>query len=130
MGPYIRHLANLLGLRDWTITFQAEPVVEDKQGQVQCIYGRKQAMIKLAWDASHQDPEKVRHTVVHELLHCHLDPISRVVENVETNLGEALYGVVRCSHRDAIEWAVDGIADAVAPLLPLPVKAKRKGKTA
>ncbi len=130
MGEYIRHLADLCGLRDWTITLAAQPTDAGNNGQVACTYGRKQATIQLAHDWPDKDPEEVRHTVTHELLHCHLDPVSRVLENVETNLGEAVYGVVRCAHRDAIEWAVDGIADAVAPLLPLPVKTKATRKKA
>ncbi len=121
LAAYVRDTANRLALRDWTVALNVGPLREaDHNGQVECVYGRRYAVVTVPPDFDRQPRETQRHTVVHELVHCHLDPLRLVVENLETNLGDALYGVTMGTHRDATEYATDALADAFSPLIPLP----------
>ena len=52
-----------------------------------------------------------RHTLTHELLHCHLGPMVRLLEANDD---------MTQSVQLAMEYCVDGLADAIAPLLPEP----------
>jgi hypothetical protein len=118
---YFRKLADQLGLRDWDIELQQE--WNDREGagaSVQCVYGRKFARIWVCDEFFTSDPEDQRATCVHELMHCHLDAMRLPFVNAKPQLMPAVYDTLYECHRDALEYATDGIAVAVARLLPLP----------
>lgn len=118
---YLRKLADLLGLRDWDIELQQEWTGnEDAAASVQCVYGRKFARVWVAKDFFTFAPEKQRAFCTHELMHCHLQPLTNVLVNTKPHLASATYDVIYKSHLDALEYATDGIAVAVARFLPLP----------
>lgn len=123
---YLRQLADLLGLKDWEIVLKREPDAnEDAAASITCTYGQKHAFV---WVGpaffSEFDVDYRRRTLIHELIHCHLNPIQEVVGNLAGRIGGDAYDVVRGCHHDAIEYATDGIARAIAPLLPLPPEAE------
>ena len=112
--PYIRDIADRLRLRDWTVRVKDDgPEGRDDHASVQCVYGRKLANIRLSDEFLGDDPEEQRHTVVHELLHCHL-----------VDGWWYAHGRLDDAGRDAftrfMEKGIDGLADAIAPLMPLP----------
>jgi hypothetical protein len=117
---YVRQLADLCGLRDWKVTLEDDAPDDDALGACFCVYGRKVANIRLA---EHDTIESLRHTIVHELLHSHLDPVRLPIENIRSTLGEPLYNVTHNSLVDAVEYATDAIASVIAPMLPLPDRA-------
>jgi hypothetical protein len=116
---YIRRLADLMRLRDWTIELDP-PLADDdsRAGHVVVIYGRKLAQIALR---PTQDAAELRHTIVHELVHCHFEPACAMVHtDLEEVLGKAADQVFWHAFRRSAEYAVDGLADAIAPLMPYP----------
>jgi hypothetical protein len=117
---YVRQLADALRLRDWTIEVQDDPCDDDAHGQIKIAYGRRQAAIWLSRD--NVELEKVRHTVVHELIHCHLEPMRWSLNNAQEVLGSIPFGIFAGAAEDALELAVDGLADAIAPHMPLPMR--------
>lgn len=124
LAAYVRAVADALGLRDWHVTYVDEPPGgidhENATAAIRPTRGRKWASLWVParwWDES---PEDRRQTIAHELLHLHFAGMERMLETVQTNLGDAAWGVLRSAHLDALELAVDGIADAIAPHLPLP----------
>jgi hypothetical protein len=130
LAEYLRWVANDLGLRDWTVTLSGEWADDpDAMAYCECTYGRKLLTVKLGQKWGQYRPEDHRHAIVHECLHAHFDPIRLVLRNLQTNLGDHVYGVAECSLKDAIEWAVDGIAGEIAKHFPLPPARDGKGTT-
>jgi hypothetical protein len=121
-GPYLRCLADLMGLRDWTVTIDARPT-DDRENNAEAatIRGRKQLRVALSEDFLGMPPEEQRATVVHELIHAHGAPMDHMLCGV-------LDDDARRSYKLLMEYMVDGIADEWAKSLPLPgdVKASRK----
>lgn len=131
IGPYLRELADLMGLRDWTITFNEDaPAEEDAGGRVEIVYGRKYASIQIhaAWTTD--TPETLRYYCVHELVHAHLEPMRWALNSVQTLLGSMAFEVLEGAHTDALEVAIDGIAREWATHLPLPILADEEGADA
>jgi hypothetical protein len=115
--PYVRRLADLLCLRDWRIDVY-EDAPSDGSAIASCapVTGRKYAVIRLSESFLTDGGPEQRHTLTHELLHCHLGPMARLLEANEA---------MRPSVQLAMEYCVDGLADAIAPLLPEPPASTR-----
>ncbi len=110
--PYVRVLADRLSLRDWTILVKDEaPDDGTALAAAYLPYGRKRVQIYLSEDFLKADEAAQRQTVVHELLHCHFDVLERMVVDTPD---------MKKAARLCLELAVDSLADAIAPLLPLP----------
>lgn len=111
--PYVRHLADLLRLRDWTIEVSGDAAPADSVAMIHLTNGRRHAILDLS-DAflADPDPASQRHTIVHELVHCHFEPAHVIAKA----LGDGRYDDFLLLY----EYGTDAMADAVAPLLPLP----------
>jgi hypothetical protein len=116
-APYVRYLGDVLHLRDWSIDVY-EDAPNDPGAIASCepVSGRKLAIVRLAECFLTDEPEGQRHTLTHELLHCHFGPPWRMLEAHSALPPAALM---------AMEYAIDGVADAIAPLLPLPPASTR-----
>ena len=123
---YIRELADLMGLRDWTLTMRDDPASEDCAADIQVTYGRKFAAIRFdpAWAS--ESPETLRATCIHELLHCHLKPTEWALNNAQSALGMVAFSVLSGAYEDALEVAIDGIANEWAKTLPLPLREEQQ----
>ncbi len=120
LTTYVGTLREALGLRDWAIEVKRRPAGEDTSAQIACVYGQRWAHLRVDehwWDNA---PEDQREHIVHELLHCHMDPMDTLVCSLEGTLGSGSFAVAHSAHRTAMEFAIDGIARAVASFLPLP----------
>lgn len=114
LQPYARHLADLLGLKDWEIEVLDEPPPsDDAYAHVHCVFGRKRALIRLSDNFLRGSNTDQRHAIVHELLHCHFTHPDQVAGKAMT---EEEYGVYHLAH----EYGIDGVAIAIAQFLPLP----------
>jgi hypothetical protein len=130
---YVRAMADLLWLRDWTLIVSREEPGED--GWIACcepITGRKAATLRFRNDFRERDPETQRQTVVHELLHCHTaQPWHLVRVTLPKELGQSAYNLFCDAFRNELEYAVDAIADAVSgsfPLIQWPLKEVEHGQ--
>lgn len=114
-APYIRDIADRLRLRDWTIELSDEGTGnDDLVALVRVADGRRFARLYLSDAFLDLTPERHRHTVVHEMLHLHFGWAGNWAR--EKIAGD--------SERDTFvrlhEIGIDGLADAIAPLMPLP----------
>jgi hypothetical protein len=117
-NPYLRALADLVSLRDWTVGIDHRPPdCQEGVAEVHLPYGRKIAWVRLSEEFLDSKPEEQRHTLAHELIHAHCEPMARM-------LADHLDGPFLDAFRLQYEYAVDAIADALAPHLPLPVGVK------
>ena len=110
--PYVRQIADSIALKDWPVEIREDP--PSTAGAIASVddsRGRKLAWIHLGDGFFSESRVEQRHTVVHELVHVHLM--------------EYIGAVRRRTDDDALlneimEYAVDSLANAIAPLLPLP----------
>lgn len=120
LGRYVRWVANEMGLRDWTIEVSHDRAPSDCNAFVTNTYGRKLATIRFCSDFRTLSPEDQRHTVAHELVHCHLESATNMVLNdLEECLGKPADRVFWSSFKRQMEYGVDALAAAYAKHLPL-----------
>lgn len=126
LGQYVREMADLMGLRDWTIVMKpGNPEDADHMACAQQIYGQKHLNLWFRKDWSRWPAKQLRQTTCHELLHAHLNPLAHsTLNNVGQLIGKRPYQVAWEAMSERLEFTVDGIADAWSETLPLPVKAK------
>ena len=131
MLRYVILLKKMLHLSDWTIMMQNEPCSSDCLAETDVITGQHLAKMYLSKTYTKDTPENLRATIIHELLHCHLSPISELSEEILKPLADELGGsrVIK-SAINGIEYeterSIDGISEAIAPYFPLPNMPKKK----
>jgi hypothetical protein len=114
LGAYLSDLAARLRLSDWTIHLSEEPAESDCWAQIEPVRGRKRATVRVCWEFFDQSPEIQRHTLCHELIHCHHAVVDDMTEPLLDEAGRVTYRMAR-------EYAVDAMADVIAPHMPLPL---------
>lgn len=118
---YVNECACLLELHDWRFRVHREPP-RDASSNAAFNAGprRRCASLWFSDGFMRDDPENQRQTVAHELLHAHLNGVRHMVAGVEDHMSRAVYDVWDDAFNTIFESAVDAIAYAIAPRLPLP----------
>ena len=128
---YVNSLKKTLHLSDWSILIQNEPCSPDALAETDVITGQHLAKMYLSKNYGKDTPENIRSTIVHELLHCHLSPISELSVEILKPLADELGGsrVIK-SAINGIEYeterSIDSISEAIAGFFPLPNMPKKK----
>ncbi len=125
IGPYLRYLADQMGLRDWYLYHgRTTPQEEDHSDEVAglCAFEgqRKVATIHLREDWKTWEEDHFRHICVHELLHCHFAEIRSPLDTLESLIGGLLYATTFDAMTSHMEYGIDAIAYDWGRLLPLP----------
>jgi hypothetical protein len=119
LAAYVRFVADRIELRDWTLVLEPDPPEQDIEAHIRPIFGRHVAYLRFSTQFRGLDSERQRYVVCHELVHLHLDRISTYLENgLDDLVGRPAHAVIWQRHREDIEMAVDGIAEALAVTLP------------
>jgi hypothetical protein len=114
-GPYLRQLADLMGLRDWTVFIHEDPPDDPSlAAEADCRFGLKRINVAVSEKFLKFDPEEQRQTLCHELIHAHLAPMHHYLHRVLKD--EQWEG-----YRIPMEYGVDGMAQEWALHLPLPL---------
>lgn len=127
LAHYVRHIADEMGLRDWSFNVVVEQpdTPENPDGHqwgASCapIPGRKGATLTFAPWTRDCTREELRETVVHELTHCHFfglwDTLRR---DTLQELGQSAYNLLIAGCERHMEYGVDAVAEAIAPRMPL-----------
>lgn len=95
---------------------------------MQCTYGRKAVTIRFGVGFESRDREEQRSTLVHELLHVHFWQVNQTIHDVQQRYSKSWLRMVDAAVTRETEYAVDAIADIVAPFMPLPPTEKPKKK--
>jgi len=118
---YVDHLRPALGLSDWEVAVQREPTEEGHVAVICPIFGCRFAKLRVTKDFFTLDRGYQRITVLHELLHCVLaQPQHHVEEVLPNHLDKDVASLFVESFFHSLEYAVDGLAVALAPRFPLP----------
>jgi hypothetical protein len=136
---YVRYCADEMGLRDWTLKVDLRVSdadlreTDDHDGSSEVwgascdpVRGRKYATIAFGLeviDGLLIDDRRVdfRQTVAHELTHCHFAQLWELlrIDLLEAGISQHVYDVLIKGIERNMEYGVDGVADAIAPRLPL-----------
>jgi hypothetical protein len=123
LSKYIRDVADKLGLKDWEFELKREPPEDKDAGaEVSPAEGRKFAHILVASDFREYKPKTQANYILHELIHLHLQSACDVIRlDLWENrvLPQTTYDVLCGGFRRQIEYAVDGLATALAPMFPV-----------
>jgi len=108
------------GLAGWRIIVHDGTDADDHAAETACVYGRRVAHINLASDFVSYPPEEQRATILHELTHIHFDQTLTLVNEVLPEaMGGPAYTAFIAGYRQAMEHAVDAIAQAISDKYPL-----------
>lgn len=125
LKDYTMEVRDRLDLVDWTIDFICLPIEDASPIVASCevIYGRRVAKIQFSRTFADQDPESIRETVIHELLHIHFSPIDRLfADELRGALSPGEHRMIDTAYNRTREIALDSIAMAIAKdkEIPLP----------
>jgi hypothetical protein len=118
---YIRVLQKKLRLQDWTVTIDWDTVVPDDDAYAQntAETRSKHCCISFSNKFLELDPELQRQTLVHEMLHAHFFPLADLVDiTVSELVKRSAHNIFSVAMDHQVEYAVDALADAIAPLMP------------
>lgn len=119
LAVYVSCIASKLELRDWTITVNRRPCDDGAYATIYPTYGRKVADVHFVENFRDLDRDVQRHTVVHELVHCHLESAANMVyRDVEAIVGKPADLVFYSGFKRQMEYGVDGLATALAQHMP------------
>lgn len=121
LGHYVGTLAEHMGLWDWTIILDTNPPdgEADTYAQIKPTFGQRRARLRFAENVRTWPPDRLRRVVVHELVHCHLDRMDTVYNDVARELGPQARRIADATWESEIEDATDNIAEAWARTLPM-----------
>jgi hypothetical protein len=127
LREYLRDLADALELRDWTVAL----AVGDPSGPARAdghrwgassesIPGRKHVTVTFPPDVRDWEPNELRVTACHELIHAHLAPLSEMWRvDLYQHVARPTYELFNDGATRWLEYAVDALADATARHQPL-----------
>lgn len=126
MANYLRDLADRLELRDWTVRFLHEPCDDGALAECCVTYGRKWVDVQVCRQFLDMPAGEQRHTLVHELVHCHFDAVEGVMRDARRAdaVPKRAARLIGEAQRRAIEHGVDAVAEALAAHMPMPPWAK------
>lgn len=127
LGLYLRALADKLELRDWTVNLEiakpdTRPRADGKQwgASSESTPGRKQVTVTFPPEVTDWDPDELRQTAVHELVHAHLAPLMEMIRiDLREHLGWPTYSLFCDGSTRWLEFAVEAWADSVSKHLPM-----------
>lgn len=127
IGPYIRWIADAMGLQDWTFNVVIgqpdspnNPDGLEWGASCEPVPGRKAATITVAPWLCTADREQLRETVVHELAHCHFFGVwDTVRRDLHGPLGQQTYDVFVAGLERHMEYGIDAVAETIARHMPL-----------
>jgi len=120
VAEYLAKLQGILRLRDWEIVidFTPIPVSEEAYATITPETDQRRATIRFSDIFFHQPSQALRQTLVHEMLHCHFFWMESMVDRMLNGISEEAARAATPAITAQVEFIVDAVADAFAPLCP------------
>lgn len=133
INSYVQIVRRRMNLTEWRIDLNKKPCPSDSLGECDIVYGQHIATISLNKNYKKDKPEILRNTIVHELLHCYLAPVteaaSQVMEPFEDDIhGRKIVQATTNAMEYQIERVIDRLSEIISPSMPLPKMPNRKKK--
>jgi hypothetical protein len=85
--------------------------------------------LRFRHDFNEQSSEAQRHIIVHELLHCHLQPMHELARvGLCNEMLQSAYNIFMHGFDQQWEYTIDGIARAWAPAFQIPTNSKKRAR--
>lgn len=124
LEPWFRTLQTAMGLDGWYIDWCTDLArLPDEQGSggIYRFIGQKSAEIYLSeWSLGTHSAYELKITVLHELVHCHTQPMWEEHKHLSRQLGELIWGLLGPAYSAHEEYIADGLANVIGKLLPDP----------
>ncbi|MFM7087984.1 MAG: hypothetical protein ACKOW9_00400 [Candidatus Paceibacterota bacterium] len=120
VAEYIAKLQGILRLRDWEIIIDFEPISigENAYATITPEIDQRRATLQFSELFFKQPHHALRQTLIHEILHCHFFWMESMVERMLHGVSEEVGRAASPAVTSQVEFIVDSIADAFAPLCP------------
>ena len=119
LGPYVRHVADHMQLRDWNFGVEFDGHLACALAAIECVPNRQYATISISPDFLEASDTEQRYAIVHELVHCHLNPVQTMFGTLAGVHGQT-HQTLQQNHDNHIESATDRLARAIAAGMPTP----------
>lgn len=117
---WVDAVAPSLGLDGWRLIVTPHEAEPDAWASSFIRDQMDEATVALATNWHELPPERLRHTLTHELLHPHFQRVTRLAEKLlENELGRRTEAVIEAAIEEAEEQAIDRLSWALARFLPL-----------
>jgi hypothetical protein len=117
---YTREIADLIGLKSWQFDLSRDPAPYGVIARVEVWGDSETCTIWIGPAFWKYGPKMQRETVVHELIHCHTNPLVKYAKAMgRSELGQQASRAFDAALDINHERTVDGIAAAVARMCPL-----------
>jgi hypothetical protein len=125
INSYVQIVRRKMNLAEWRIDLNDKPCPNDSLGECEIVYGQHLATISLNKDYKKEKPETLRNTIVHELLHCYMSPITESATQVMEPFEDDIHGrkIVQSTINSIeyqIERVIDRLSEIISPNMPLP----------
>lgn len=109
---YIKYAKEELGLRDWDldITF-SDKNPKRAVARNYPTFGQKKARIVFYNQIKDYNEHDVGTTIIHEILHCHFNPMTNLCANLQFFLNKKTYDMFDLAFTQNMEYCVDAIAE-------------------
>ena len=120
VAEYIAKIQGILRLRDWEIIIDFEPISlgENAYATITPEIDQRRATLQFSELFFKQPHHALRQTLIHEILHCHFFWMESMVERMLHGVSEEVGRAASPAVTSQVEFIVDSIADAFAPLCP------------
>ena len=119
MDRYVRDVADQMTLKDWRISLLRDPCADDCNADVQSLYGKREARIRICLDFTEKSGDEQRRIITHELTHVHIDPTLDVLFRLQPHVGSVPYAMACAQQKETIEFGVDALSRLIAPAMPM-----------
>lgn len=118
---YVEKLQPYMRLAHWQIVVHDDPPDgDDCVADISCSPTRTMAALRISDYYITSSPEKQRRSITHELVHCLLHQLSEAEQAFLYAVGHPVWEHLHRRYEHEEELAVDEVARAIAPFLPLP----------
>lgn len=133
INSYVQIVKRKMNLIEWKIDLAKKPCPSDSLGECDIVYGQHIATISLNKNYKKDKPEILRNTIVHELLHCYLAPVTEAASQVMEPFEEDVHGrkIVQATTNAMeyqIERVIDRLSEIISPSMPLPKMPSKKSR--
>jgi hypothetical protein len=123
VASHVQLLEPLLRLQDWTIKIKWDKYsdeFDDAYATNTPLGDSRHCEIRFSRKFLELDDQEMTQVIVHEMVHCHLFALEDYSEDIVAELAtKKTSNVFNIGHTKLVETAIDGLADAIAGLVPI-----------
>lgn len=113
---WVRRAADAMGLRDWLIRVTAHGTKHESYAESFLQDAAEDAWIAVGEEFAKYTPDDQRNSLIHELLHCHFQPVTRMAEKLwDQELGRRTEAILEQAVSLTEERSIQRLATGIAP---------------